>query len=95
MGQRIYFNNGWRYSEKADKEMLTKDFDDSAMTKIRIPHTCKEVPFNYFHEEIYQMESLYRKVFSAPKEWKGKIINLTFEAVSSSAVGAMNIFLTK
>ena len=45
---RIYLNNDWQF--RFDRN--TEDF-----TQVRIPHTVKETPFNYFSEEEYQTVS--------------------------------------
>ena len=52
------------------------------MQEVRIPHTCKELPFHYFDEEDYQMLSGYRKFILIPKEWEKKQLLLTFEGVA-------------
>lgn len=74
MRNRIYLNNGWKFS---------KDYeDDKVYEMVRIPHTTKETPFHYFDEQIYQMVSLYRKEIKAPVTWKGKCVLLHFEGVA-------------
>lgn len=81
MSNRFYINNGWKFSEKYDEEMIKSGYDDSRFEDVRIPHTTKETPFHYFDEQIYQMVSLYRKNICPPKEWKKKNIILTLEGV--------------
>ena len=82
MEKRIYIDQEWRFSEVFQQEMTQIDYDDSKMEKIRIPHTCKEIPFHYFDEHIYQMISGYRRILAAPKEWEGKKVLLTFDGVA-------------
>ena len=55
------------------------------MEDVRIPHTVKVTPLNYFDEHEYQMISCYRKVINAPSEWKGKKVFITFDAVAHEA----------
>ena len=57
---RIYLNRNW-------------DFNGE---KVTIPHTCRETPFHYFDERIYQHNSAYRRVILPEKHWKEKRINL-------------------
>ena len=77
MKNRIYLNNEWRFCENFEPEMIEAGYDDSSMQEVRIPHTCKEIPYHYFDEHIYQMVSGYRRRIEAPLEWKGKCVLLT------------------
>ena len=54
-------NDGWKFSEVYEEGMCYPAYDESQMTNVRLPHTCKELPFHYFDEEMYQMVSGYRK----------------------------------
>ena len=72
MKNRIYLNKGWLFCEEFNEEIVRNEFDESKMQQIRIPHTCKETPYHYFDEHIYQMISAYRKKIEAPTSWKGK-----------------------
>lgn len=82
MDKRIYLNNGWLFAEEYKPEMANKIYDESGMEKVRLPHTCKETPFHYFDEHIYQMVCGYRRRFKACKEWKGKHVLLTFQGAA-------------
>ncbi len=90
MVKRIYLNNDWRFTEEFNIEMLSTEFDDSKLKTVRIPHTCKETPLNYFDESIYQMVSLYKKNIVAPLEWKGKSIILTLDGVAHESEVFLN-----
>lgn len=79
MNNRIYLNNGWRFSEQYCLEMVALEFDDSGMEEVRLPHTFVETPFHYFDEQIYQMEGGYRRRLLVPREWEHKSIFLTME----------------
>ena len=78
---RYYLNNDWLFSEKFRPEMVRADYDLSEMVKVRIPHTCKELPYHYFDEKMYQMVSGYRRILFADKAWEGQRILLIFEGV--------------
>ena len=58
--KRIYLNYDWKFSDAYEEEMLI-DENYSSYENINLPHTCKETPFNYFDENIYQMVSFYKK----------------------------------
>lgn len=74
--ERIYLNDGWLFA-----------FDHSSETysPVRIPHTVKETPFNYFSEEEYQTVSGYRRALFAKEEWRGRRVLLSFEGVAHYA----------
>ena len=82
MSERIYLMNGWRFEECFLQEHMLPEFDDSEFAQVRLPHTVKETPFNYFDESVYSMVSSYRKTIIPPKMWKGKSVRLTFEGVA-------------
>jgi beta-galactosidase len=83
--KRIPFNDGWRFNETFDEPMVQPGFDDASFQAVRLPHTVKETPFDYFDESVYQMLSCYRKRFTAPAEWEGKHVALTFEGAAHEA----------
>ena len=82
MKNRIYLNNEWHFSETFETEMIKAEYDESRMEEVRLPHTCKETPFHYFDEHIYQMVSGYRRKIQADKEWQGKCILLTVDGAA-------------
>ena len=87
---RVYLNNDWKFSETFTEEMIKVDFNDNEMEDVRVPHTVKELPFHYFDESLYQMVSGYRKTFDVPKDWEGKRLLITFDAVGHDAVLYVN-----
>lgn len=40
MRERIYLNNGWKFSESYDEAMCFGEFDENGMEEVRLPHTC-------------------------------------------------------
>lgn len=90
MEQRIYWNDNWKFMEDYREELLERDFDDRRLAEVRLPHTCKETPFHYFDEGIYQMVSGYRRTFTAPAEWKGKRVLLTIDGAAHDSEVFLN-----
>lgn len=88
--ERIYLNEGWRFDEKYSEEMIKKEFDDRNMENVRLPHTCRETPYHYFDEHIYQMICLYRRRMEVPECWKGKCVVLTLEGVAHESEVFLN-----
>lgn len=74
----IPFNNDW---------LFTSDYDagfDNAET-VRIPHTVREIPYNYIDCQDYQMLCGYKKSFFVPEDWQGKRILLRFDGAAHDA----------
>ena len=86
---RIYINNDWLFAERFKEDYLSGAIDTD-FSEARIPHTTKELPFNYFSEQEYQMVSAYRKVIYAPAEWLHKRILLTFDGAAHYAEVFLN-----
>ena len=78
---RIYLNNDWQFRF---------DLNSDKFVSVRIPHTVKETPYNYFSEEEYQTVSEYKRSFFAPLEWYGSSIRLTFDGVAHYAEVFLN-----
>ena len=83
---RIDINNGWLWSPEFTSEMIEPVFsDEDKMEQVRIPHTVKVTPLNYFDDKDYQMVSCYRRSFDVPSDWKGKRVSVIFDAVAHEA----------
>lgn len=87
---RIYLNEGWKFTEEYSTELCKVDVDTSSLIDVRLPHTCKELPYHYFDENLYQMVSGYRRVLSVPELWKGKAVLFTCEGAAHEAVLLVN-----
>ena len=83
---RIDINNDWLWSPDYNKDMLKPVYEGEAdMESVRIPHTVKVTPLNYFDAKEYQMVSCYRKSVYVPTEWCDKRVFITFDAVAHEA----------
>ena len=88
---RIDINNDWLWSPEFNDEMIKPGYrGEDKMEHVRIPHTVKVTPLNYFDAHVYQMVSCYRKTFKAPSEWKDKHVSVTFDAVAHEAEVFLN-----
>ncbi len=77
MRQRIDLNRDWWFTE---------DFSDfSAAKRVSLPHTCRETPYDYFDESVYQMVCGYRRTLRAPTDWVGCRVFLCLGAAGHSA----------
>ncbi len=77
MTKRIDLNRDWKFTENYD--------DFSAAETVSLPHTCRETPYDYFDESIYQMVCGYRRTLHIPEEWSGKRVFLCAGAAGHSA----------
>ena len=81
---RIPLNRGWSFTERFDEAFLSGE-PSSGVIEVELPHTCRETPFHYFDESIYQMVCGYRRTLLIPKEWAGKRVFLGIGAAGHSA----------
>ena len=88
--ERLYWNNDWKFAETWEEAMKEAVYPENEMEDVRLPHTCKELPYHYFDEHAYQMLCGYRRHFMAPEAWRGKSVELTFEGVAHDAVVYVN-----
>ena len=86
---KIYLNNDWLFATEFKEEYVSGNIDER-MVSVRIPHTTKELPFNYFSEEEYQMLCTYRRGIFAPSEWSDKRVLLTFDGAAHYAEVFLN-----
>ena len=83
MRKKIDLNNGWEFCNVWSKDFLSGN--DCGAAAVRLPHTCRETPFDYFDEGDYQMECGYRRRLRVPEGWTGKRVFLCFEAAGHFA----------
>lgn len=88
MGQKIFLDRGWQFSENFADEMIEKPMDDGKL--VSIPHTVKETPFHYFDESIYQMVSCYQRYIFGEDLFDGKRVRLVFEGAAHRAEVYLN-----
>ena len=82
MTHRLYLNDDWLFTEQFEDSLVEPEYPENTLQPVRLPHTCKETPFHYFDESLYQMVSGYRRHLLIPKDWQGKRILLTFEGAA-------------
>lgn len=82
MTHRFYLNDDWLFTEQFEDSLAAPEYPENTLQPVRLPHTCKETPFHYFDESLYQMVSGYRRHLQIPADWQGKRILLTFEGAA-------------
>ena len=80
---RKNLNYDWQFIPDFKEEYITAK-NIAGTHRVNIPHTVRELPYNYFDEESYQIVSTYLKVFRVGIASLQKNINLHFEGVMAS-----------
>jgi beta-galactosidase len=83
-------NRGWRFSPKPVEGGHDKNFDDSGLERVVVPHTNKRLPWHGFDEKEYEFVSLYRRIFKLPKDARGKRVFVDFEGVMTASTVWIN-----
>ena len=87
---RQYINDNWVFTEEFTEDLIEEMGLASQMKPVRLPHTCKETPYHYFDEQIYQMVSGYQRMLFAEECWEGKTVLLTFDAIGHDSTIYLN-----
>jgi beta-galactosidase len=83
-------NRNWRYSAKATEAARTREFDDSHLTRVTVPHTNLRVPWHSFDEKSYEFVSIYRRHFRLPAAARGRRVFIDFEGVMTASTVWLN-----
>ena len=83
---RYAVNNNWKFTPDFKEEYINSSFLGE---EIMIPHTVKELPFNYFNINDYEMISTYQKVLNYHVN-KNEKIYITFDGVMVSCKVYLN-----
>ena len=71
-------NRGWRFSPKVVEGDTRREFDDTAFTRVVIPHTNKVLPWHSFDDKEYEFISTYRRHFKLPRTPRGQRVFVDF-----------------
>src|SRR5262245_59767810 len=83
--RRIFpLNHKWLYSEKNVPGGTSPRFNDTAFTRVTIPHTNKMLPWHGFDDKDYQFVSLYRRHFAMPAGLTGRRVFIDFGGVMTA-----------
>lgn len=87
---RVYLNEGWKFTEEYTDMLLNPEVNVCDLKEVRLPHTCKELPYHYFNENDYQMVCGYRRSIRVQENWKGKMLLFTCEGAGHKTVLYVN-----
>lgn len=83
MRNTVHLNYHWEYT-KAFDERFSKGVSGE-FEIVNLPHTCRETPFHYFDEGLYQMVCGYRQSVPIPTDAQGRRVFLVIGAAGHSA----------
>lgn len=84
--RRVFdINNNWYFKTPYEKGINNLSIMVKGLEKINLPHTNIELPYNYFDEKDFQIESCYQYPLNISKEYKDKVIYIHFEGVMALA----------
>jgi beta-galactosidase len=78
-------NRNWRYSPTASPAAHGRDFDDTAFTRVTVPHTNLREPWHSFDEKSYEFVSIYRRRLRLPPAARGSRVFADFEGVMTAS----------
>ncbi len=84
---KIFLNDNWLFTESFSEEFLKGVAEGE---RVRLPHNCKDLSFNYCDNNDYQMICGYRRTIDVPSEWLTKRVLLTFGAAGHYAQVYLN-----
>ncbi|MBU0934952.1 MAG: glycoside hydrolase family 2 protein, partial [Spirochaetes bacterium] len=89
MLKRIELMNDW-YFAFLYKPGMEKSAALDGFEAVALPHSNKELPYNYFDETSYQVISCYKKILPELQLQPGQQLLLRFEAVMAAATVFIN-----
>lgn len=89
MREQVMFSNDWffnvAYEEGMEKSQSLEGFEN-----VNLPHSNVELPYNYFHEEDFQIVTIYKKSLSLSEDLKDRLLFIQFEGVMAYAKVYLN-----
>jgi beta-galactosidase len=83
MRERLSLCRDWEFTERFS-EAFSRGLACETVT-VNLPHTCRETPYHYFDDQIYQMVCGYRKSVTIPDDWTDKDVFLCIGAAGHYA----------
>lgn len=87
MHKHYALNDNWVFTDTCTDAFLNGKGEGRL---VRLPHSCRELPYDYFDENEYQMMCAYRRTLFAPETWRGKSVRLTVGAAGHRAEFFLN-----
>lgn len=85
MRQIINLNHDWYYVPTYYDRFITNNYSGCIWHEVTLPHTNKQLPYNYFDEREYQFISTYRRSFSICPDNKDSRVFIDFDGVMTYA----------
>ncbi len=81
---RINLNHDWEFTPRFSED-FARFGETPEISRVALPHSCAETPYNYFDESVYQMICGYRRRLEVSAQWAGKRVFLTVGAAAHRA----------
>ncbi len=83
--KRYPVNDNWYFTPRFSPTLVELDEPLPGLEPVRLPHTVRQLPFNSFSEQDYQMVSGYLYFLTPRPQWKGRRVVLVFEGAAHRA----------
>lgn len=83
-------NQNWLFGGKLGDRALNGSLDDSAFSKVTVPHCVTKLSWENWNPSDWENQWLYRRHFSLPKECQDRRVFLQFDGVMVGAKPALN-----
>lgn len=80
----------WLFGGKVDPDAKATHIDDTAFTKVTLPHCVAKLSWQDWDAASWQEVFLYRRHFSIPKEFANRRVFVKFEGVMVTADASIN-----
>lgn len=87
---RFALDQNWRFGGKFSAAALKPDFDDAAFAAVTVPHCVAKLSWQGWAPSAWQDIWIYRRHFSAPKEFRHRRVFLDFDGVMNTAAPSIN-----
>ncbi len=83
-------NRSWRFHPAKVDAATSATFDDSAFTRVVLPHSNVRMPWHNFDDKDYEFVSTYRRRFRLPASARGKRVFVDFEGAMTASTVFIN-----
>lgn len=90
MSIKIPLNTHWSFIKDFNPSHITCDWKTISSEQVQVPHTVATLSQNYFSEQDYQTNCVYKKNFMIDESHQGQLIYITFEGAGHHATVYLN-----
>jgi beta-galactosidase len=87
---RFPLDQNWLFGGKQSADALKPDFADAAFSSVTLPHCVAKLSWQGWHPDQWEDIWIYRRHFSAPKEFENRRVFLDFDGVMNGVSPVIN-----